>query len=82
MVTRVQKWGNSQGLRLNKGLLAEARIAVGDEVDVTVHEGALVITPVRQLRGGHDLQDLVRRIPRDYTPSELEWGPAAGDEVW
>jgi antitoxin MazE len=82
MVTKVQKWGNSQGLRLGKALLADAAIAVGDEVDVVVRDGSIVITPVRRVRGGHDLRTLVRGIPKDKPISELGWGPPAGREVW
>ena len=82
MITRVQKWGNSQGLRLSKGLLSEVEIDVGDAVEVAVHDGSLVVTPVRRVRGGHDLRELVRRIPRDYEPEEFDWGPPVGREVW
>jgi antitoxin MazE len=82
MITKVQKWGNSQGLRLGKSLLADVAIEVGDEVDVTVRDGAIVITPVRRVRGGHDLRDLVRRLPKAGRGGELEWGPPAGREVW
>ena len=81
MVTRVQKWGNSQGLRLPRQVLAEVEIAVGDEVDIAVREGAIVITPLRRVRG-QDLLALVRRIPPDYVPEEVDWGPPAGNEVW
>ncbi len=35
MVTKIQKWGNSQGLRLARQVLEDAHIAVGDKVDVT-----------------------------------------------
>ncbi len=82
MVTKVQKWGNSQGLRLGKTLLADAAIAVGDEVDVVVRDGSIVITPVRRVRGGHDLRVLVRGIPKGKPIGELEWGPPTGREVW
>jgi mRNA interferase MazF len=82
MITKVQKWGNSQGLRLSKDLLSDVRIEVGDEVDVTVRDGSLVITPARRVRGGLDLQGLVARIPKGYVPEELDWGPPAGREVW
>jgi antitoxin MazE len=82
MITRIQKWGNSQGLRLPKGLLANAGLDVGDDVDVSEQNGALVITPVRRVRGGHALRDLVRRIPRDYAPDDVPWGPPVGREVW
>ena len=73
MVTKVQKWGNSQGLRLSKTLLADVDINVGDSVDVTVRQGTLIVTPVRRVRGGHDLRDLVRRIPRSHKAAELDW---------
>ena len=82
MITKVQKWGNSQGLRLSKDLLGDADIAVGDQVDVTVHDGTLVITPVRRVRGRVDLGQLVREIPADYKPGELDWGTPVGREVW
>lgn len=82
MVTKVQKWGNSQGLRLSKQLLEDAQIVVGDEVDVSVHDGVIVVTPRRRLRGKHSLLDLVSRIPRHYQATELDWGRPAGNEVW
>ena len=82
MITQVQKWGNSQGLRLNKELLSEVEINVGDAVEVAVRDGALVVTPVHRVRGGHDLRELVERIPEDYEPGELDWGQPVGREAW
>lgn len=82
MITKIQKWGNSQGLRLNKELLGDARIEVGDEVNVVVREGEIVVTPLRRVRGGHDLRALVSRIPKDERPEEMDWGPPVGREVW
>jgi antitoxin MazE len=82
MITKVQKWGNSQGLRLSKALLSDVAIEVGDAVDVAVHQGALIVTPVRRVRGGHDLRDLVRRMPKGFKAEELDWGAPVGREVW
>jgi antitoxin MazE len=82
VITKIQKWGNSQGLRLSKELLGDARIEVGDEVNVVVREGEIVVTPLRRVRGGHDLRDLVSRIPKDDRPEETDWGPPVGREVW
>ena len=82
MITKVQKWGNSQGLRLSKELLADVRIEVGDPVDVSVQEGSLVVTPARRVRGGRSLEQLVASVSEDYRPGELDWGPPAGREVW
>jgi len=82
VITKIQKWGNSQGVRLSKTLLSDADIAVGDSVDIAVHKGALIVTPVRRVRGAHDLRALVRRIPRDTKSEELVWGTPVGREVW
>ncbi len=82
MITRVQKWGNSQGLRLSKELLAGVDIEVGDEVDVSSQDGALVVKPLQRVRGRVDLGQLVREIPADYSPGEQDWGEPTGLEVW
>ena len=82
MLTKVQKWGNSQGLRLAKNVLEDAHIEVGDEVDVTVQDGIIVVAPARRVRGKHRLEDLVSRIPADYHPEETDWGEPVGREAW
>ena len=82
MVTKIQKWGNSQGLRLARQVLEDACISVGDDVDVSAREGVIVIAPVRRIRGGQSLQELVLRIPQNYKSGEADWGGPVGREVW
>jgi antitoxin MazE len=82
MVTKIQKWGNSQGLRLAKQVLEDARISVGDDVDVTVRDGLIVIAPARRIRGKRSLQELVSRIPKNYRTKETDWGQPVGKEAW
>jgi len=82
MVTKVQKWGNSQGLRLPKQVLKDARISIGDDVDVTARDGVIVIAPVRRVRGKQSLQELVAGIPKNYEPEEIDWGKPVGREAW
>ncbi len=82
MVTKIQSWGNSQGIRLTKQVLAESHISVGDDVDLTVDDGIIMIAPVKRIRGGHSLKDLVAQIPDDYEPEEVNWGEPAGKEAW
>jgi antitoxin MazE len=82
MVTKIQKWGNSQGLRLARQVLEDAHISVGDEVDVTTRDGMIVIAPVRRIRGKQSLQELVSRIPMNYEAKEVDWGKPVGREVW
>jgi antitoxin MazE len=82
MVTKIQKWGNSQGLRLAKQVLEDAHISVGDDVDVTVRKGLIVVAPARRVRGKRSLQELVSRIPENYKTEETQWGQPLGREVW
>jgi len=82
VVTKVQKWGNSQGLRITRQVLDDAGIRIGDEVDVTARDGVILIAPARRVRGKRSLQELVSRIPNDYKTSEVEWGEPVGKEVW
>ena len=82
MVTRVQRWGNSQGLRLGRQVLEEARISIGDDVDVSARDGVIVIAPVRRVRGRQSLKELVSRISESYKSEEIDWGEPVGREVW
>jgi antitoxin MazE len=82
MVTKIQKWGNSQGLRLAKQVLEDAHISVGDDVDVTARDGLIVIALARRVRGKRSLQELVSRIPKSHKAEETDWGRPVGKEVW
>jgi len=79
MVAKVQKWGNSQGLRLAKHVLESARIAVGDEVEVIPQEGQILI---KRISSKFDLAEMVSRMPRKYKPLEESFGKARGKEEW
>ena len=82
MLTKLQKWGNSQGLRFTKAILDEARIRVGDQVKVSVRKGQIIVEPVRIVRGKYDLKELVSKLPEDYRTGESDWGPPVGKETW
>jgi len=82
MLAKIQKWGNSQGLRLAKNLLADVQLNIGDEVDISVKDGIMIVTPAKRIRGRHKLKDIVARIPENYQTSEVDWGEPVGKEAW
>ena len=82
LITKIQKWGNSQGLRFPKTVLEEARINVGDEVKISVEDGKIVVESVHQSHGKYTIAELVSNIPENYETEELDWGTPAGKEVW
>ena len=80
MLAKVQKWGNSQGLRLAKHLLDDARISVGDEVEVFVQQEQIRIRKISKPR--FDLAELVSRMPASYKAKEESFGKPVGKEEW
>jgi antitoxin MazE len=79
-LSKVQKWGNSQGLRLSKDILDLADLAVGDEVEIEVGAGEIVVRKVSKPK--YDLAELVARIPKGYKAQEVSFGPPVGKEEW
>jgi antitoxin component of MazEF toxin-antitoxin module len=48
MTKTIAKIGNSQGLMFDTALMEMARLKVGDQVTISVHEGgSIIITPIR-----------------------------------
>lgn len=82
MLAKIQKWGNSQGLRFPRNLLNEAQMNVGDEVKVSIFEGRIIVEPVTKVRGRYNLKELVSKMPESYQAMEIDWGTPVGKEIW
>ena len=82
MLGKLQKWGNSQGVRLPKGLLRQVSLSVGDEVDISALNDEIIIKPIPKIRKRYRLEELLAKMPKKYEPKELDWGPETGKEVW
>lgn len=77
---RVQKWGNSLGIRIPKGLAMETGLVPGSQVELSVDDGRLVVEPVAA--ASYELQDLVANITEANRHELEEVGAAVGNEVW
>lgn len=82
MVAKVQKWGNSQGIRFPKAVLEQSQISIGDSIDISARKGQITIKLKSKIKGKYDLKDLVKQIPKDYKVSEIDWGSHAGKEEY
>ena len=80
MRTRIEKWGNSLGLRIPKSCATEAGVEAGSVVDVPVENGELVVKPAR--RPHYGLDELLDRVSAENVHGEVETGGAVGREVW
>ncbi|MBI2515481.1 MAG: AbrB family transcriptional regulator [Opitutae bacterium] len=67
MIKRITKVGNSQGIMLDAALMDLARLKVGDEVNITVHEGgAIYLTPVRPVVTPEEVTRAIGVVMKDY----------------
>lgn len=88
MYATIQKWGNSQGLRIPKALLQALEIRENDRVELIQTGDSLTIrkavtSPHRTLdeRLASFYNKPVEEIGR-IESSEIDWGKAEGREEW
>ncbi len=63
MTKTITKIGNSQGLMFDAALMDLARLKVGDEISVTIHEGgSIVLTPLRPVIGPEQAAATAKRL--------------------
>ena len=80
MVTKIQKWGNSLGLRIPKSFAKHAGVEEGSPVDISIEGDKLIIRPVHPLR--YKLKNLVSKIREDNLHDEISTGDPVGREAW
>lgn len=77
MRVEIQKWGNSAAVRVPAQALKDARVHVGQSLELRVEAGRLVLEPAAE-----SLEELLARMtPENMHPLSLE-GAAAGKENW
>ena len=81
MVTQVKTWGNSQGIRLSKELLALAGIKSNDLLDISVIDGNIVL---KNIENRHKtLEERAKEYGGKLGPyEEYDWGEPVGRERW
>jgi len=81
MVTKIQKWGNSQGLRVAKDMLKAAGLRTGHIVNVSVKNNTIIIR--KAAKSNPTLAELLARIPKGYHHQDKDmFGKPMGKEVW
>ena len=80
MITSIQKWGNSQGIRIPKSVLDLAGFPEFGPVNLTVEPDAIVIKKIVQPKTT-SLAELFRGYNGEYQCSEWDTGVPVGKEV-
>ena len=83
MMTTIQKWGNSQGVRLPKSILDELSLQENDPIEIVAANDSIIIMRVgRKRRAKKSLEERFDNYDGDYKCSECDWGKPVGKEVW
>lgn len=80
MRARVQRWGNSLALRIPKPIAEMSALEEGTDVDLSLDEGRLVVTPVRRRK--YTLDELLAQVTDENLHGEIDTGPSVGNEAW
>jgi antitoxin MazE len=80
MQTKIQRWGNSLGLRIPRSFAEEAGVEAGSQVDLSVRDGDLIVRAAKRPR--YRLSELLERITAKNLHGEVDTGEPLGREVW
>ena len=81
MTTTIQKWGNSQGVRIPKILLDSINWSENEEVSINIEEDKLVIEKAKT-QNRKNINELFKDYKGEYKPEEIDWGEPEGEEIW
>ena len=81
MTTTIQKWGNSQGVRIPKILLDSVNWSENEKIVIIVNNGKLVIEKANKNKK-KTIKELFENYNSDYEPTEIDWGEPKGEEIW
>lgn len=82
MTTSIQKWGNSQGIRIPKHLLDAVKLTTNDEIVIRAESDMLIIEKAAPTAAHKTIKELFAGYDGDYKPEEIDWGGQEGKEVW
>lgn len=79
MTTTIQKWGNSQGIRIPKFILEAVHWNGNEQLIVSAQNDKIIIERAEQRK---NIKELFADFHEEYSPVEMEWGEPVGEEIW
>jgi antitoxin MazE len=79
MLVKIQKWGNSLGIRIPKTFAREIMLKENAIVEISIKEGNIVVSPSKI---EYTFDDLVSKITEENLHHEISTGSQVGNEIW
>jgi antitoxin MazE len=78
MEAKIQKWGNSLGIRIPMNMINGLSLRKGSIVEINEESDQLIIRPKEK----PGLDELLDAINVDNIHSEIDFGEIQGNEIW
>lgn len=79
MKIRIQKWGNSDGIRIPSGILKSLNIKTNDILNIEQEDDELIISiPKKKI----SLEDRFKKYHGKNLAKEFSWDENVGREIW
>ncbi len=80
METRLQKWGNSLGIRIPSTILKSLNLKSNDRIDLICEDDKIVISKVKIKK--ISLEERFRNYNGKNLAKDFEWDLPRGNEIW
>ena len=80
MEVRIQKWGNSAGIRIPSSILKSLKIKTNDVLNIEQQEDKIVISIPKNRK--ISLEEKFKNYNGDNLAKDFSWDDSMGREIW
>ena len=81
MQANIQKWGNSQGIRIPKYIIEALGIKENEKLDISTNQDKIIIAKA-QKKKRKNIKELFTGYNGNYKTDAIEYGEPVGREIW
>ena len=76
----LQKWGNSDGIRIPSSILKSLKYKTNDVLELKVEDNKIIILKAKKQK--ISLEELFKKYDGDNLVQDFEWDEPRGKEIW
>ena len=80
MEAKLQKWGNSDGIRIPNAILKALKLKTNDKVEIIQEDDRIIITKSKNNK--ISLEERFKQYHGKNLAKEFEWDEPKGNEIW
>ena len=80
MEAKLQKWGNSDGIRIPSTILKALNLKTNDKVNLTIEDEKIIISKLQNK--SVSLEERFRNYKGENLVNDFSWDEAKGKELW